>query len=73
RFIRPLQIDAMTFWCAGFRNVTTAYGANGFTADHLVALQYHGVKRVQIAYDRGAGGVRTSVGEIPSDGSEQAE
>ncbi|EOY4015925.1 CHC2 zinc finger domain-containing protein, partial [Escherichia coli] len=27
-------IDAMTFWCAGLRNVTTAYGVNGFTADH---------------------------------------
>ncbi|WP_035338731.1 CHC2 zinc finger domain-containing protein [Dickeya sp. DW 0440] len=51
-------IDAMTFWCAGFRNVTTAYGANGFTADHLAALQYHGVKRVQIAYDRDEAGDR---------------
>ncbi|WP_047100600.1 CHC2 zinc finger domain-containing protein [Dickeya dianthicola] len=51
-------IDAMTFWCAGYRNVTTAYGANGFTADHLAALQYHGVKRVQIAYDRDAAGDR---------------
>ncbi|WJM85401.1 CHC2 zinc finger domain-containing protein [Dickeya chrysanthemi] len=51
-------IDAMTFWCAGFRNVTTAYGANGFTADHLAALQYHVVKRVQIAYDRDEAGDR---------------
>ncbi|MFP1814127.1 CHC2 zinc finger domain-containing protein, partial [Lonsdalea quercina] len=51
-------IDAMTFWCAGFRNVTTAYGANGFTADHLTALQYHGVKRVLIAYDRDEAGDR---------------
>ncbi|MGM3175627.1 CHC2 zinc finger domain-containing protein [Dickeya lacustris] len=51
-------IDAMTFWCAGYRNVTTAYGANGFTADHLAALQYHGVKRVQIAYDRDEAGDR---------------
>src|SRR5471030_2865858 len=45
-------IDAMTFWCAGYRNVITAYGVNGFTAEHLAALQYHGVKRVLIAYDR---------------------
>ncbi|WP_233965601.1 CHC2 zinc finger domain-containing protein [Pectobacterium versatile] len=51
-------IDAMTFWCAGFRNVTTAYGANGFTAEHLAALQYHGVKRVLIAYDRDEAGDR---------------
>ncbi|MFP1727462.1 CHC2 zinc finger domain-containing protein [Lonsdalea quercina] len=51
-------IDAMTFWCGGFRNVTTAYGANGFTAEHLAALQYHGVKRVLIAYDRDEAGDR---------------
>lgn len=49
-------IDAMTFWCAGLRNVTTAYGVNGFTADHLTALRYHGVKRVLIAYDRDGAG-----------------
>ncbi|RAT57477.1 DNA primase, partial [Lonsdalea populi] len=51
-------IDAMTFWGAGFRNVTTAYGANGFTTDSLAALQYHGVKRVLIAYDRDEAGDR---------------
>lgn len=51
-------IDAMTFWCAGLRNVTTAYGTNGFTADHLAALRYHGVKRVLIAYDRDEAGDR---------------
>ncbi|MFP1907101.1 CHC2 zinc finger domain-containing protein [Lonsdalea quercina] len=55
-------IDAMTFWCAGFRNVTTAYGANGFTADSLAALQYHGVKRVLIAYDRDEAGDRGAEG-----------
>ncbi|MBU9823549.1 CHC2 zinc finger domain-containing protein [Rahnella perminowiae] len=49
-------IDAMTFWCAGFRHVTTAYGCNGFGASHLAALQYHGVKRVLIAYDRDEAG-----------------
>ncbi|MBP0943681.1 hypothetical protein V2K16_26635 [Pseudomonas alliivorans] len=27
-------IDAMTFWCAGFRNVISAYGVNGFSQDH---------------------------------------
>lgn len=51
-------IDAMTFWCAGFRNVIAAYGVNGFTASHLAALQYHGVKRVYIAYDRDEAGER---------------
>jgi len=25
-------LDALTFWCAGFRNVTASYGVEGFTA-----------------------------------------
>lgn len=45
-------IDAMTFWCAGFRNVIASFGVNGFTADHWQALKRHGTKRVLIAYDR---------------------
>jgi len=45
-------IDAMTIWCAGYRNVISSYGVNGFTDDHLVALQHHQVKTVYIAYDR---------------------
>ncbi|EGI3979560.1 toprim domain-containing protein [Escherichia coli] len=51
-------IDAMTFWCAGFRNVIAAYGCNGFSADHLAALQYHGVRRVMLAFDRDEAGDR---------------
>ena len=27
-------IDAMTFWVAGYRQVTASYGVNGFTEDH---------------------------------------
>jgi DNA primase catalytic core len=49
-------IDAMTFWCAGYRNVTAAYGTGGFTDDHLAALRQHNVRRVLIAYDRDAAG-----------------
>lgn len=45
-------IDAMTFWCAGFRNVTASYGVEGFTRDHLTALKRHGTRRVLVAYDR---------------------
>src|SRR5580693_8798107 len=45
-------VDALTFWCAGFRNVTASYGVNGFTDDHRAAFQKHGVKQVWIAYDR---------------------
>ncbi|CAK0764826.1 hypothetical protein CCP4SC76_4220002 [Gammaproteobacteria bacterium] len=26
-------IDAMSFWCAGYRNVTASYGTQGFTED----------------------------------------
>ncbi|MDC9607197.1 CHC2 zinc finger domain-containing protein [Xenorhabdus griffiniae] len=51
-------IDAMTFWCAGFRNVIAAFGVNGFNREHLDALQYHGVKRVLIAFDRDEAGDR---------------
>jgi DNA primase len=49
-------IDALTFWCAGLRNVTAAYGVNGFTEDHRAAFQKHGVERVWIAYDADAAG-----------------
>lgn len=45
-------IDAMTFWCAGFRNVIAAYGVNGFTADHWQAVKRHGTQRILIAFDR---------------------
>ncbi|PKK88226.1 MAG: DNA primase [Candidatus Wallbacteria bacterium HGW-Wallbacteria-1] len=49
-------IDALTFWCAGFRNVTASYGINGFTADHLAAFKRYNTQRVYIAYDRDAAG-----------------
>jgi DNA primase catalytic core len=49
-------IDAMTFWCAGFRNVTSSYGVEGFTDDILAAFKAHGTERVLIAYDRDAAG-----------------
>ncbi|CAE6789170.1 CHC2 zinc finger domain-containing protein [Paraburkholderia domus] len=45
-------IDALTFWCAGYRNVIAAFGVNGFTQDHWDALKRHGTERVWIAYDR---------------------
>ena len=49
-------IDAMTFWCAGYRNVTASYGVEGFTDDHLAAFKQHGTERVLIAYDRDQAG-----------------
>jgi DNA primase len=49
-------IDALTFWCAGYRNVTSAFGVEGFTDELLQAFITHGVKRVLIAYDNDAAG-----------------
>jgi DNA primase catalytic core len=49
-------IDALTFWCAGFRNVTASYGVNGFTEDHKAAFAKHGIRNVWIAYDRDEAG-----------------
>jgi DNA primase len=37
-------IDALTFWCAGYRNVTAAYGVEGFTPDHLAAFKRFAVR-----------------------------
>jgi DNA primase len=51
-------IDAVSFWCAGFRNVTAAYGVEGFTADHLAAFREHRIDRVLIAFDRDPAGER---------------
>jgi DNA primase catalytic core len=45
-------IDAMTFWCAGFKNVTSSFGVEGFTEAHREAFRRYGIKRVLIAYDR---------------------
>jgi len=45
-------IDALTFWCAGYRHVTSSYGANGFTSEMLEAMKAYGIERVLIAYDR---------------------
>jgi DNA primase len=53
-------IDALTFWCAGYRNVTASYGIEGFTPDHLATFKRCGVQRVLIAYDRDEAGDRAA-------------
>jgi len=53
-------LDALTFWCAGFRNVTAAYGVEGFTHDHLAAFKSYGTEHVLIAYDRDEAGDRAA-------------
>jgi DNA primase catalytic core len=53
-------IDAMTFWCAGYRHVTASYGVEGFTPDHLEMFRSGGIERVFIAYDRDEAGDRAA-------------
>lgn len=53
-------LDAMTFWCAGFTHVTSAYGVEGFGADLLAAFKAHGIERILIAYDRDDAGDRAA-------------
>jgi DNA primase len=53
-------IDALTFWCAGYRNVTASYGVEGFTLDHRALFKQCAVQRVLIAYDRDAAGDRAA-------------
>jgi DNA primase catalytic core len=54
-------IDALTFWCAGFRNVTSSYGVEGFTDDHREAFKRNKIEVVKIAYDRDEAGDRAAV------------
>ena len=49
-------IDALTFWCAGYRNVTTIYGVNNFTDELGAAFQKYGTKKIYLAYDRDEAG-----------------
>lgn len=51
-------IDALTFWCAGLRNVTSAYGVEGVTDELIETIQAAGIKRVLIAFDRDEAGER---------------
>jgi DNA primase len=51
-------LDALTFWAAGYRNVTSCYGVNGMTEELLGALKSCGAKRILIAFDRDEAGNR---------------
>src|SRR5271157_5867300 len=66
-------IDALTFWCAGFRHVTASYGVNGFTDDHRAAFRKYGTARIYIAYDRddaGEGAAQSLAEELMAMGIE---
>jgi DNA primase len=58
-------IDALTFWCAGYRHVTAAYGVGGFTDELLQAFKAHGTRRVLIAYDHDEAGERAAESLAP--------
>ncbi len=51
-------MDAITFWCAGYRNVTSSYGVEGITDELIAAISASMVKRVLIAFDRDEAGER---------------
>ena len=53
-------LDALTFWCAGFRNVTAAYGTEGMTPDHWKAFEHYGTERVLLAHDRDEAGEKAA-------------
>ncbi|HEY1599919.1 MAG TPA: hypothetical protein VGG64_09975 [Pirellulales bacterium] len=44
----PSLFDALTFWNAGYRNVTCTLGADALTDDHLAAFAEFGIKRVLV-------------------------
>ncbi|ENA6191535.1 toprim domain-containing protein [Salmonella enterica subsp. enterica] len=54
-------IDAMSFWVAGLRNVTAAYGVNGVTEEMRAAFRAHGVRQVLIAFDNDDAGNEAAV------------
>jgi DNA primase catalytic core len=51
-------LDALTFWSAGYRNVTSCYGVNGMTDELMSALKTSGAQRILIAFDRDEAGDR---------------
>jgi hypothetical protein len=53
-------IDALSFWCAGFRHVTAAYGTEGITTELLDALRTNDIRRALIAFDADDAGDRAA-------------
>ena len=51
-------IDALTFWCHGFRNVTSVYGVESPITEHLAAFKRYETTQVLIAFDRDEAGDR---------------
>jgi DNA primase len=53
-------IDALSFWCAGFRNVTAIAGLDGPLDEHAAAYAKAGVEQVMIAFRRSPEGDRAA-------------
>ncbi len=51
-------IDALSFWCAGFRNVVATAGEDRFNDDYLDAFAQFGTERVLLACRRDGDGER---------------
>ena len=45
----PSLFDALTFWNAGYRNVSCTFGPEAVTPDHLAAFREFGLRRVLVA------------------------
>ena len=45
-------LNALSFWCAGFRNVTAIAGLDGPVDEHIAAFRNHGIEQVMIAFRR---------------------
>ena len=54
-------IDALTLWCQGFRNVTCAFGVNGFGPDHWRLVEEAKPERIVICYDHDQPGNEAAV------------
>jgi hypothetical protein len=54
-------LDALTFWVAGHRAVTTSYGVHGFTLHHRALFRALRPSRVLLAYDPDVAGDEAAV------------
>jgi DNA primase catalytic core len=62
-------VDALSFWCAGFKYVTTGYSAKALPEELLSALVAAKVQRVLVAFDRDEAGDKGAL-EVASQLSE---
>lgn len=49
--VTEAALDAMSLWAAGFRNVISLYGKDGWTADHESLIRENGVAEILLALD----------------------